>query len=129
MNNELNNFQFQESKTLPNATAVLVLGILSIIMCWTYGILGLIMGVIALVLHKKDKKIYLTNPALYEESFKNSNAGKICAIIGVSLSILSLIYLVFIVLFLTVELANGVSSPEFREVIDSIEVLKDSLKN
>jgi hypothetical protein len=84
---------------LPNATAVLVLGILSIAGCILYGVPGLICGIIALALHKKDKTIYETNPALYEMAFKNSKAGFICAIIGVSLSALFFLILIVYVLF------------------------------
>jgi hypothetical protein len=80
---------------VPNATAVLVLGIISIVGCIFYGIPGLICGIIAIVLHKKDKAVYLTNPAMYETSFKNSKAGNVCAIIGLSLSILFIVILIF----------------------------------
>ena len=73
-------------KELPNATAVLALGIISIVGCFLYGVPGLICGIIALSLHKKDKEIYASAPALYETSFKNSKGGFICAIIGTSLS-------------------------------------------
>lgn len=81
---------------LPNAVAVLVLGIISIVTCWLYAIPGLVCGIIALSLHQKDKSIYRTNPQLYGESFKMSNAGFICGIVGVGLSAL---YLIFVVLF------------------------------
>jgi hypothetical protein len=84
-------------KQLPNATGVLVLGILSIVMCFLYGIIGIILGIIALVLHKKDKELYASNPIAYEASFKNSNAGKVCAIIGLSLSALYLLFILFVV--------------------------------
>ncbi len=44
-------------KNLPNSTAVLVLGILSIVGCIFYGIPGIICGIIAIVLHgKEDRK-------------------------------------------------------------------------
>jgi len=72
MNEELDGFQIQGNKNVPNGTAVLVLGILSIVMCWKYGILGFVLGIVAIVLHKKDKAIYFTNPSAYEQSFKNS---------------------------------------------------------
>lgn len=81
-------------KPLPNSTAVLVLGILSILGCFCYGIVGLILGIVALVLHKKDKELYLSNPTVYENSFKNSRAGYICAIIGL---ILGALYFLFFV--------------------------------
>ncbi|MBL4862066.1 MAG: DUF4190 domain-containing protein [Crocinitomicaceae bacterium] len=71
---------------LPNANATLVLGILSIVGCLFYGIPGLVCGVIALVIHKKDKAIYKADPGRYEMSFKNAKGGFVCAIIGTSLS-------------------------------------------
>lgn len=80
-------------QSLPNATAVLVLGILSIVTCWCIGIPGLVMGIIAIVLSGKSKKLYQENFAQYSEaSYKNLNAGRICAIIG---TVLSSIYLSF----------------------------------
>lgn len=74
-----------EKRTLPNATAVLVLGILSILTCCCYGIIGLTLGIIALVLANKDMKLYRESPELYS-NYQNLNIGKILAIIGVVLS-------------------------------------------
>lgn len=82
-----------ENKKLPNSSAVLVLGILSICFCAAWGIPGLAMGIIALILYKKDKAVYDTNPVAYEQSFKNSSAGKVCAIVGVSLSAITFIFI------------------------------------
>ncbi len=82
-----------EHKKLPNATAVLVLGILSICFCAAWGIPGIALGIIALVLFKKDKALYDAEPAAYEQSFKNSSAGKVCAIIGLSLSAVSFLFI------------------------------------
>jgi len=74
---------------LPNATPVLVLGIIAIVGCFCYGIVGLICGIIALVLAKKDMALYNANPAAYTPgSFSNLKAGRVCAIIGLSLAIL-----------------------------------------
>lgn len=85
---------------LVNSTAVLVLGICSIVGCFMYGLPGLICGIIALILHKKTKEVYLTNPAKYEMAYKNAKAGYICAIIGTSLSatvfLIMLIWLIFV---------------------------------
>lgn len=90
------NFGMQQS--LPNATAVLVLGILSIVTCCCYGIVGVILAIIALVLSKKDRELYSMNTGAYtESSYKNLNAGRVCAIIGLILSILDL--LMYIALF------------------------------
>ncbi len=73
-------------ETVPNATAVLVLGILSILFWCCWGI-GLVLGVIALILGSKSKKLYKENPDRYSvSSYKNLNAGWICALIGTILA-------------------------------------------
>ena len=85
----LDEFEISESPAaLPNATAVLILGILSIITCLFYGFIGLILGIIAVSMHSKDKALYQSNKGKYTRSFKNSRAGYVCGIIGLSLSLL-----------------------------------------
>ena len=76
---------------LPNATATLVLGILSIVVCF-------ICGIIALVISNKDVGMDKANPEIYSEaSYNNIKAGRICAIIGLCLQIIGLIvYIAFI---------------------------------
>ena len=86
-----------EKKNLPNATAVLILGILSIITCCCYGIVGLIFGIIALVLAGKDSKLYHENPELYL-NYNNITIGKVLAIIGITLSA---IFMMFCIYFLS----------------------------
>lgn len=81
-----------EKNKLPNATAVLVLGIFSILTCCCYGI-GLVLGIIALVLAAKDRKLYMENPELYS-NYGNLNIGRILSIIGI---VLTAIYLIFVV--------------------------------
>ena len=80
-----------EKQKLPNAQAVLILGILSILTCCCWGIIGLILGILALILAKKDTVLYLENPELYD-GYGNINIGRVLAIIGI---ILSSIYLIF----------------------------------
>ena len=82
---------------LPNATAVLVLGIISIVVCFCYGIIGLICGIIAMVLASKAKTLLDLNPDMYSEgSVKNMKAGRTCALIGI---ILSSLYMLFIIAY------------------------------
>lgn len=98
-----------QQRPLPNATAVLVLGILSIVTCFCYG-LGLILGIIAMVLAGKDKTLYAASPGVFTEaSFKNLNAGRICAIIGL---ILSALYLIFIVAFIALVGFDAMGNPD-----------------
>ena len=100
MDNQILDTPFDGNRSLPNSTAVLVLGIVSIVTMCCYGIVGLACGIIALVLAKKDLTLYATNSRLYSiSSLKNLNAGKICAIIGVCLSSL---YLIAIIIYLAI---------------------------
>ncbi|MFD2561141.1 CCC motif membrane protein [Aquimarina rubra] len=86
----------ENKQQLPNATIILIFGIVSIVTCFCYGILGLIFGIVALVLSKKAIELYNTNPELYT-GYENVKAGKICAIIGI---VLSSLYLLFIIGYL-----------------------------
>ena len=89
-----------QMRAVPNATAVLVMGIISIATCWCYGLVGLVLGIISLVLAGKGNRAYQENPNMYSESsYKNLKAGKICAIIGTSLSGA---YLIFIIIYFSI---------------------------
>ena len=85
-----------ENQKLPNATAVLVLGILSIITCCCYGIIGLILGTVALFLAKGDLKLYALNPEIYT-NYNNLKIGRILAIIGIILSVLMILFAIWMV--------------------------------
>ncbi len=85
---------------LPESTAVLVLGILSIIGSFCYGIPGLILSIIALALSSKPGRLYNQDPHRYTaSSHSNMKAGKICAIIGLSISILFILIMVIAIIF------------------------------
>jgi hypothetical protein len=100
-------------QNLPNATIVLVLGILSIVTCCCYGVIGTILGIVALVLSKKDRALYAANIGAYtESSLKNLNAGRVCAIIGL---ILSIIYLIICAVFIAIFGFAAVQDPEFAK--------------
>lgn len=81
---------------LPNATAVLVLGIVSIIGCCCYGVVGIITGIVGLYLFKKDNILYQQNPDLYSD-YNNLKTGKMLCIIGIVLSILYIVYLIVVI--------------------------------
>lgn len=92
---------FQAQPPVPNTVAVLVLGILSVVFFLCYGIIGLTLGIIALVLAKKSKALYESNPNAYSQSsYNNLKAGRICAIIGVCLSGFYLLLLIGSMIFL-----------------------------
>lgn len=83
-----------EQQKLPNSTLILVFGILSIVTCCCYGFIGLILGIIAIVLANKATKLYAENPEGYT-GFQNVKTGKILAIIGVALSAIYLLYVIY----------------------------------
>jgi hypothetical protein len=86
---------------VPNSAAVLVLGIISIALCWCYGIVALTCGIIALVLSNKAVQLYKANPNMYTlSSYNNLKAGRVCAIIGLCLSALMLIYVIVVFAFI-----------------------------
>jgi hypothetical protein len=88
----------QPQRPLPNGTAVLVLGIISIVGCFCYGIAGIVCGIIAIVLSNKDLRLYNADPTLYTPgSLSNLKSGRICGIIGLSLSAA---YLVFLIIYI-----------------------------
>ncbi len=108
---EEQNTQYQQPQqqiqtAVPNATAALILGILSIpTCCCCFGILGAVLGIIGLVLGNKAIKMHLADPGMYTEgSLSNAKAGRICAIIGIILSIL--VAATYCILFITGELSE-----------------------
>ena len=91
---------YNQPANLPNATASLVLGIISIVGAFCYGIVGVICGIIGLVLANKDIKLYNATPELYaSSSLSNSKAGRICSIIGLILGVLLLLLIIFYAIF------------------------------
>jgi uncharacterized membrane protein YuzA (DUF378 family) len=87
-----------QKRKLPNATAVLILGIFSILTCCCYGVVGLALGIVALVLAKKDIALYKADPELYSD-YSNLNTGRILAIIGIVLSAIYLLITLFSFVF------------------------------
>lgn len=87
-----------EKEKLPNAMAVLILGILSIVTCCCYGF-GLVLGIIALVLAKRDTELYMANPERYA-GYQNLNTGRILSIIGIVVSTIYLAWIVYAFVFI-----------------------------
>jgi hypothetical protein len=85
-----------QPSNLPNATAALVLGIISIVLAFCYGFFGVVCGIIGLVLANKDRKLYQATPELYSaSSYSSLNAGRTCSIIGLILGGLILLIMIF----------------------------------
>ncbi len=82
-----------EKPMLPNATAVLVLGICSIVIeCYGF---GLILGIIGIALAGRGRRMYRESPDLYS-GYGSLNAGFIMSIIGL---VIGAIWVLLIILF------------------------------
>lgn len=82
---------------LPNAVAVLILGICSIVFSCFF--IGLVCGIIGLVMSSKPRKLYKANPSAYD-GWGQLNAGYIMSIIGICLGGLYTIYWIIWVVIL-----------------------------
>ncbi|NQZ44876.1 MAG: DUF4190 domain-containing protein [Flavobacteriaceae bacterium] len=83
-----------EQQKLPNSTLILVFGIVSIVTCCCYGVLGLIFGIIAVVLANKATKLYQEQPELYT-GYGNVKTGRVLAIIGIILNLIWMVYVIW----------------------------------
>ena len=85
----------QTNKTvLPNSSTTLVFGILSVVFGCA---LGLIFGIIGLVISKEGKQLYEANPDAYI-GYASLNAGRILSIIGIVLSGIAVVVILFWIL-------------------------------
>jgi hypothetical protein len=95
----------QLQQKLPNAVATLILGILSILGACCYGIPGIIMAIIALVISSNSNKLLKGNPEGYSDA-GNHKAGRICAFIGLGISAIYFIIIIIYVVFLGVAFSD-----------------------
>lgn len=91
-------------KSLPNAFAVLLLGLFSLLFSVVYGIPGFLCGVIALVLSRSAKRLRRQSPDSYTAgSWRLIVTGRVLATIGLILSLLVMAILVIMIYVLQVE--------------------------
>jgi len=84
-----------EKQKLPNSTAVLILGIVSIVTsCCCTVIIGAIPAIIGLVLAKKDMNLYNSNPDLYD-NYNNLKTGRILCFVGIALGVVTLLWNIY----------------------------------
>ncbi|WP_313807295.1 CCC motif membrane protein [Flavobacterium sp.] len=108
---ETNFNNFDQKQKLPNATAVMILGVLSIITCCCYGIISILLGGVGMYLAKKDTDVYNQNPSMYT-NFNNIKTGKILCIIGIVLGVLYLIYMIWIISYFGMD---ALQNPELMQ--------------
>jgi hypothetical protein len=94
-------------RNLPNSNLILILGILSILLCWWHfiSIAGIILGIISLVMAKKENALYMADPASYTtSSLNNVKTGRICAVIGLTISIIVFVFVILMIIGVLVTL-------------------------
>jgi len=88
-------------ENLPSARIILILGILSIVFCWWHLIsfVGIALGVVTLILARKETILYETNPGRFTLiSYNNVKTGRICAIIGLVISVIVFIFVLMVII-------------------------------
>lgn len=100
-----------EKKNLPNSTGIIILGVLSIVTFCCYGVIGLILGIVGLVLAKNAKKTYLLAPEEYN-GYSNVSTGRILCIIGLVLNVLVIVLIIGVIAFIGLDV---LSNPELLE--------------
>jgi len=77
---------------IPNASVVLILGIIALIISFFNSLVGIVAGVVSLVMARNAERLYNETPRLYTlSSFSNIRSGKTCAIIGIVIAVLKII--------------------------------------
>ncbi|EDP96319.1 CCC motif membrane protein [Kordia algicida OT-1] len=85
-----------ENRKLPNDVLIIILGILSIVGCCFWGVVGLVLGLVTLYLASNATKIYQQNPDGYD-NYSNIKIGRVLAIIGIVLSVLYLLLMIWMI--------------------------------
>ncbi len=106
-NNILDNHYSDEPRVLPNAMAVMILGILSLMMvlltcCISIigNIPGLIMGGIGYYLSMEGKRMVEADPSGQYIDYQNWNVGRILSMVGIGLNALMIIlYVILIIIY------------------------------
>ena len=77
---------------IPNASAVLILGIIALIISFFNSLVGIVAGIVSLVMARNAERLYSDTPRLYTmSSYSNIRSGRTCAIIGIVIAILKII--------------------------------------
>jgi len=103
-NQEINVQQPEDKKVqnqvLPGSQSAFILGILSVVFTLTTVIIGIILGIIAVVEGNKALKIYKLNASLYTKTeYSNANVGKILGWVSIGIGAAICLFIILIVIF------------------------------
>jgi hypothetical protein len=86
---------------LPNSNTILILGILALVFCWWHilSIIGIILSIVTLSLARKELFIFEAQPNNFTlSSLNNVKAGRVCAIIGLIISVLVFVFALLMII-------------------------------
>ncbi|HEA22586.1 hypothetical protein LCGC14_1325270 [marine sediment metagenome] len=108
-----------EEQKLPNVTLIIILGIASIVLCWCYGVLGLILSIVGLILASNSKKSYLQNPEAYSD-YGTLKTAKIISIIGLVLNLLFILFIVWLIVMVGWDVLQSGDEQLIREKMEEL---------
>ncbi|HOH93511.1 MAG TPA: hypothetical protein P5301_03190, partial [Bacteroidales bacterium] len=103
-NQEINVQQPEEknvqNQVLPGSQSAFILGILSVVFTLTTVIIGIILGIIAVVEGNRAVKAYELNPSLYTKAeYSNANVGKILGWVSIGIGAAIFLFIILIIIF------------------------------
>ncbi len=110
---------FMEQQKLPNTGVIIGLGIASILLCWCYGVLGLILSIVAIILASKSKSVYNESPQDYSD-YGTLTTGKVIAIIGLILNILFILLMIWMIVTLGWDVIQSGDEELVRERMEEL---------
>jgi hypothetical protein len=88
------------NQVLPGSQSAFILGILSVVFTLTTVIIGIILGIIAVVEGNRAMKAYELNPALYTKAeYSNANVGKILGWVSIGIGAAIFLFIILIIIF------------------------------
>lgn len=85
-----------DQEKLPYATSVLLLSLFSVVGCVFYGIPGILLALAALLLFRKIRKQWRTDPERFQRSYQTARAGNIIAWISLGASLITTLYTLYV---------------------------------
>lgn len=128
---EQEKYQTEVKKLLPapKSVAAMVLGICSVGSSFIYGIFGIPTGILAIIFAVKARNAYELNPEKYTlGSQKMIRTGMITGIIGLILSVLVIIGIVFLFMWIAKESSHHYNDYDYSNYSDDLNIKLQYIK-
>lgn len=113
----------------PKSVAAMVLGICSVGSSFIYGIFGIPTGILAIIFAVKARNAYELNPEIYTPgSQKMIRTGMITGIIGLILSVLILVGVIFLFMWAFNSATNHYNDYDYSNYSDDLNIKLQYIK-